>query len=87
MNDKLSNISIDTYMFDRYNLLDIATLIQLSIVSYQELHPEDTTQKGPADYALKKVLTLGKGIYNPDFFKRMISLERSCYRGDTMLQC
>lgn len=63
---------------DRNNIVDIAKLLQDSMIEFQELH-SDASQESIEEYAVKKVMEFGRGIYNPQIIKAMACMERSVY--------
>ena len=73
--------------FDRYNLVDLAQLIQKCIRDYQTAHPYSVEQTPVVNYTLGEVLKAGKGIWSPAFIKQLIYMERSAYRKGSMLLC
>lgn len=68
------------------SLVDIAKLIQKSIITYQQENPDDNMPELAQGYAFGQVMRLGKGRYNPCTIKTLINLERSVYTPATMLQ-
>jgi hypothetical protein len=71
--------------FDRYNLVEIAQLIQKCIREYQMAHPYSVEQNPVVDYTLRKVLNAGKGIWSPASIKQLIYMERSAYKKGSIL--
>jgi len=71
---------------NRDSIVDIAKTIQESITEYQWLSPQCTSQQKAEEYALKRMLRLGCGKFNPTMIESMIKTERSVYRADTIMQ-
>jgi len=68
------------------NIVDIAQTIQDSIKEYQLFNPDCKSQEKAEAYALKRVMRLGCGMFNPAIINSMIKLERSVYTEDTELR-
>lgn len=72
---------------NRYSVVDIAKLIQDSIIEYQTKNPNDMSQENAEEYAIGQVLRLGRGIFDPNVICSMVNLERSVYNIGTNMRC
>ena len=71
---------------DKYNLVDIATVIQEGIKKYQIEHPDDYSQENAEKFAVGQVIRLFKGCINPIIIMDTIRLEQSVYKTGTMMR-
>jgi hypothetical protein len=68
------------------NIVEIAQTIQDSIKEYQLFNPDCKSQEKAEEYAMKRLMRLGCGRFNPVIIGLMIKLERSVYTPDTNLR-
>jgi len=64
--------------FNRYSIIDIATVIHDSMVGYCMIHNMESYDSYDQciKYAMGKVMRLGRGIYNPTIIEAMCHMNK-----------